>query len=417
MDMGVRFFFDRARASTLATANDPDATIATMGHPAVTHRPLDHDQLVQTIYDAADDPAGFTPVLARVGEALGATACHTLVLPDGAAAAENHGYGSDPSTFDEYDRLWRAHDPRFAIAMQRPSEVMSDVAVIDPQEFERSALYNEHLAKADVRYTLFTTTRAAPDLLLGQAFMRPARRGAFDVSEVSAMAALVPHFRRAARLAHVVRSLRDDVSDLRLALDLVPTGTFLLDAVGKVLCTNAAASDLLEARDGLVTRAGVLTAEQASEAQSLAAAIGRTAKMADACQWRPPPAHLTPSLFVSRARGAPLSIVMLVLRPRNQIRRAGAARARILAIVHDPDRRVRLEPALVAKVHGLTPTEAALATAVAEGRSVIEFAAERGCSEQTARTHLKRVLDKTGVRRQPELVRVLLTAVAAHQVR
>lgn len=383
----------------------------------MNHPPPDHDHLVQTIYDAADDPDGFSPALARVGEALGASAAHTLVLAGGAAAAENHGYGGDPGIFDEYDRVWRPQDPRFAIASQQPSRVMSDVAVIDPREFERSALYNEHLSKADVRYTLFTTTPAGPDLLVGQAFMRPARRGAFDENDVATMAALLPHFTRAARLAHVVRSLRQDISDLRLALDLVPTGTFLLDGVGKVLCTNAAASALLDAGDGLLTRAGVLTAGRASEAQALAGAIGRTAKMADACQWRPPTADLTPNVFVSRARGAPLALVMLVLRPRSRVRELGAARARILAVAHDPDRRVRLEPALVAKVHGLTPTEAALATALAEGRSVTEFATERGCSEQTARTHLKRVLDKTGVRRQPELVRVLLTSVAAHQVR
>src|SRR5262245_35962901 len=137
--------------------------------------PLDYDRLVQLVYDGAEDPDLFRRALECLGDALGATACHTLILPAGAAGAETPGYGSDPSALVEYDRVWRAHDPRFAIAMRRPSAVLSDVAVIEPKAFERSALYNEHLAKADVRYTLFTTARAGPELLVGQAFMRPAR--------------------------------------------------------------------------------------------------------------------------------------------------------------------------------------------------------------------------------------------------
>jgi len=65
----------------------------------------------------------------------------------------------------------------------------------------------------------------------------------------------------------------------------------------------------------------------------------------------------------------------------------------------------------------LTPTEAELAAALAEGRTLAEFAEARGCSEQTGRTHLKRILEKTGTSRQADLVRVLLTGAAMHQVR
>jgi DNA-binding CsgD family transcriptional regulator len=106
--------------------------------------------------------------------------------------------------------------------------------------------------------------------------------------------------------------------------------------------------------------------------------------------------------------------VLFALRPSSELRERGSRRARILALIHDPRRRIRLNPALVAQLHGLTSTEAALATAIAEGHTLAEFAIVRGCTELTARTHLKRILDKTGTNRQPELVRVLLTSVAMH---
>lgn len=88
--------------------------------------------------------------------------------------------------------------------------------------------------------------------------------------------------------------------------------------------------------------------------------------------------------------------------------------ARTLAVFHDPQARVRLPPELLMQIHALTPREAALASAVAEGHSLADFAEARGCTEETARTHLKRVLEKTGTHRQADLVRVLLSSAALH---
>jgi len=105
------------------------------------------------------------------------------------------------------------------------------------------------------------------------------------------------------------------------------------------------------------------------------------------------------------------------LRPRNALRGEGSRTARVLAVIHDPRRIVRLQPALLAKVHGLTKTEAALAAALAAGRTVASFAIGQGSSEHTARTHMKRILEKTGTKRQADLVRVLLTGVAAYLAR
>jgi DNA-binding CsgD family transcriptional regulator len=49
---------------------------------------------------------------------------------------------------------------------------------------------------------------------------------------------------------------------------------------------------------------------------------------------------------------------------------------------------------------------------VAEGLSLVDISARMGITANTARTHLNRIFDKTGVRTQPALVRVLLTAMA-----
>jgi DNA-binding CsgD family transcriptional regulator len=62
-----------------------------------------------------------------------------------------------------------------------------------------------------------------------------------------------------------------------------------------------------------------------------------------------------------------------------------------------------------AQVFGLSPAQATVALALCEGRPLTEHARSTGISMNTARTHLRRVVDKTGVSSQPALVATLLS--------
>ena len=62
---------------------------------------------------------------------------------------------------------------------------------------------------------------------------------------------------------------------------------------------------------------------------------------------------------------------------------------------------------------GLTPTEAAVAVEVLEAHGRQAAADRLPISLATARTHLAHVFDKTGTRRQAELVRLLLRSASA----
>lgn len=67
---------------------------------------------------------------------------------------------------------------------------------------------------------------------------------------------------------------------------------------------------------------------------------------------------------------------------------------------------------LAAAIYGLSRAQVEVAGLVAEGLSLEQMAERMAVTPNTARTHLNRVFDKTGVRTQAALVRVLLTAVA-----
>ena len=67
----------------------------------------------------------------------------------------------------------------------------------------------------------------------------------------------------------------------------------------------------------------------------------------------------------------------------------------------------------IGQVLQLPPALARLASALSAGKTVVEYAAEAGVTEGTARQQLKDLLARGGVRRQADLVRILQRSVAA----
>jgi DNA-binding CsgD family transcriptional regulator len=199
----------------------------------------------------------------------------------------------------------------------------------------------------------------------------------------------------------------------------MPSPVFVVDGHSRLQHFNAAAGRLLEARDGLFVRQQRLVASRPAVTAQLRASLARALTYADAASRAPSSNAKAPATVIEipRASRRPLGLVVHPLRPPNVMRTRGHDGARAIVVVHDPDARPRVDPTLIARVHALTPTEAELAAALAEGNSLTEFAAGRGCTEATARTHLKRVLEKTGTRRQAELVHRLLASAALHLLR
>ena len=91
----------------------------------------------------------------------------------------------------------------------------------------------------------------------------------------------------------------------------------------------------------------------------------------------------------------------------------GRGTGRVIVLIGDPEARVESPPEVLARVYGLTPTEARLAHALASGDPLETYAERAGIALSTARWTLKQVQAKTGCRRQADLVRLVLTGPAS----
>ncbi|MSO75674.1 MAG: helix-turn-helix transcriptional regulator [Alphaproteobacteria bacterium] len=90
--------------------------------------------------------------------------------------------------------------------------------------------------------------------------------------------------------------------------------------------------------------------------------------------------------------------------------RGGGTPAVVLILISDPDREKSGIARDLRALYGLTPAEADVAVALAEGKTLDRVAEERGVSRETVRFQLKAIYAKTGTSRQAELARLVLTA-------
>jgi DNA-binding CsgD family transcriptional regulator len=83
----------------------------------------------------------------------------------------------------------------------------------------------------------------------------------------------------------------------------------------------------------------------------------------------------------------------------------------IALLLSDPGSRTMVTAQSLRAVFDLTPAEAAIAAALANGMSVSDTAAHLGVALNTVRTHLRSIFSKTGVSRQSQLVHLIHTRV------
>lgn len=80
----------------------------------------------------------------------------------------------------------------------------------------------------------------------------------------------------------------------------------------------------------------------------------------------------------------------------------------VMMFIFEPRRDIEVSSSVVVRNYGLTKAEARLTLALVNGMTVTEYAEANGTSIHTVYSQVKCVLAKTGVRRQAELVRLVL---------
>jgi DNA-binding CsgD family transcriptional regulator/PAS domain-containing protein len=234
---------------------------------------------------------------------------------------------------------------------------------------------------------------------------RPEGLADFSAAEKDFLTRLVPHLSRVLHLYALLgrnESLRALYSQ---AIGRLSIATLVLDANGRIVEHNRVARELLAAADGLKSVGGRLEAYYPGDNQRLYQALRGALRRAQLGE-----AQITEALSISRPSGlVSLGLVVEVVPPWEWS--DGRDQRALLVYVRDAVGRSPLSTAMARQMFGFTPSETALAIELANGLSLEEAAQSLGIRRNTARAHLRAIFSKTGVRRQTELVRILLNSV------
>lgn len=366
-------------------------------------------RLVKLVYEAAEDMALWREFLGRVSALINATVS-TLEVYD---QSQNSGnievsFNVDPEFLHQYASYFAPKNPwqkGGSTRLPLAKAVTGSMYVSDEVLF-RSEFYQDFLRPVGAFHLAGGILLKNGGHNASVSFFRPQQDEAFGIEALAFLNVLLPHIKQALHLHYRISAAEGERRATVAALDRMPIGVVIVDNYARVLIVNRRAAEILAEGDGLSSGPSGLQAanpRQTTTLRNLVAAAAATSKGV----------AIYPGGVFKLERSSlksPLSIRVVPLPPHSclvdNVRSAAA-----VVFVSNPDARPTVSH-LVA-LYCLTPAEERLAAELIQGQTLEEIAAALQISRNTAATHLKSIFQKTGTRRQADLVGLLLGSVAA----
>jgi DNA-binding CsgD family transcriptional regulator len=355
---------------------------------------------LDVVYEAPLDPACWSDVLRRFTGLMGGHFASLVIQDQVTGAGRSIEIPEVQERRGLYFGYFAACNPLLRIQdfPARP-RIMIDEEKVPKDIFVRTEFYNDFWRKYDFHSNLIARLAIENTNTTVINVLRSARREAFGGSDVEAASKLLPHLVRAVRLADRFSSLRELSCGTKEIIDRSRHAAFLVGADARLRYNNTAGESLLTAKCGMTLRNGMLIAATETLTRNLhgliGAAAGRKGERTSATMALPRPDHIRPlSAIVSPLPSEQISVF--------------CADPLVLVSVSDPDAKISVPEHRLHEVLGLTRAEARIALKLMEGHDPREAAQALGVSFYTVRAHLVRIFDKTGTRRQAELVALLM---------
>jgi DNA-binding CsgD family transcriptional regulator/PAS domain-containing protein len=361
--------------------------------------------VIASIYDTALDPTLWMAVLEKTARFVGGKAA-VLASHDTASGAANFNYlwGDDPNYTAHYmAHLAKTNPIIIPVHLYcEPGNVFSLSQIASYDEYCRSRIYREwaepqgwgdfsHFLteKSGTRFGHFGVAHAIEESPVGD---EPRRK----------LGLLMPHVTRAVSIAKAMHLRKLEAETLSATVDALSAAVFLIGPDETITYANASAQAMLDeghvlkrAADGRLS--AVAPTDRAELGDAIAALTADAAARTGAA-----------SVILLNGKNGGRFVAHLVSLTSGQREQAGRMLGATGAIfVHQAELKRPTLIQFVAKRFGLTEAESRVLFTILEAGGVQETAAVLGVSDETVRTHLKRLFRKTDTRRQADLVRLI----------
>lgn len=348
-------------------------------------------RLTDLAYDAAEG-GSWESFLAATASVFDVEQANLMTdVPDsgsGRPLGQEHSWGAlpsswypDPSNDQLMERTWRLPRGRIAV-IQRLAE---------SNEHALSEHYRTFLVEARLNHLVLALVPQTRGRVAFFSLVRTVDQAPFSAEEIEAIEGLIPHMRRALRLAG-----ERSAPPRKNLFEHSPYGLVLLDEEGQSLAVNDLAGELLTNGDGIWSLGSSVNIAGVRDFPAFVASLLESGP------------DFAPAVLRIERRKAEQPLAAIVAPAPAEWSQVGGRPAAAVLVLGDPEQSNSPEADVLVAHYGLTRSEARLAVMLVETRTLKAAAARLGIAAETARHHIKSVFHKTRTHSQAELVRLLV---------
>jgi DNA-binding CsgD family transcriptional regulator len=355
----------------------------------------DLDRASLRLGEAVLDPGAWPDVMDEICPAAGATGA-VLLQSDARTADVPRTASVEDLVRNYFADSWHVGDLRAVRAVPLllgGEKVVVDQDLFTREEMDGTAYYQDLILASGFHWFAAVGFRSGP-AHWALSIQRTQRDGPFEAEDKRGLARIADRLTESATLSWAVG--RSVLAGMTNALSLVRQPALAVDRAGRVLEANAAAEHMFDDELRVKDRRLFVRDRQARAALDVLFDRIRSSPQRAALPAEP--------IIVKRVDRRPLLIRTL---PVDGPASGPFLGARAILTLCDLAPKAGPRPDLVARVFGLTPAEANLASLIGTGVSLERAAQQLGIARETARNQLKAAFAKTDTHRQAELAALL----------
>ncbi|THD65934.1 helix-turn-helix transcriptional regulator [Phenylobacterium sp.] len=348
--------------------------------------------LIDRIYACVLDRDRWAGVLETLCPLIGGCAAslnvHNLVTGAPELLVE---HGTDPAASESYVETYGRINPLIdaTLLYTPPGTVNAMYRVVDMEDFRRSRFYREWVAPQGwgdwLGSVLIRTTASLAMLNVA----RMERDGPYSDPDLALVRLLTPHFERATALGRVFDVGTAERAGLSALVGRIRAPAFMVDAAGRIAFANASGEQLLAQGSVFQDHGASLVAVDAAARRVLGEAFSEGRILPAMAVVGPPDDRRMLSVIPPSAESGGHGIVLITAR----------------------EAELPLPGPLLVEAFGLTAAEIRVLVALFKRRTLAQIAGDLGVTQRTAKAHLQHLFEKTGTRRQADLLAEVLSLV------
>lgn len=362
-----------------------------------------HQALIAQVYEAALDENRWSDLASRMAETFDSPSA-TIQVRSAEQSTQVLVF-TDNIRIDDYERYYGQLDPwvqgALGLGMNR---VVLGHELVDDASFLRSEFYADFAQRCGQHYIVGCLLEVTPTQFAGLGIHRGRSGRPFDEDDRRSVAQFADHLQRALRLRARLGPVPCQQRWTLEALALSNTRFFVVDEEARVHFASPDAARYCTPARPLQVSYGRLHPRECARQKAFSSMVRSAVALARA----------TPDKTLSNAPSAMAlpdergGLLTLTVSPLAAL---PDSPARALVFFKDAAEG-SVQPQRLQELFGLTPAEAGVACALVRGLSCADIAQTDGVSENTVRTHVRQVLQKTGTSRQGEFIALALRSVA-----